>query len=58
MEGLTTKQWLHVAPLWQPVTAVVETWDQLELALEIGSRYDLRPALDQANDFLAARRPM
>jgi hypothetical protein len=26
MEGLTTKQWLHVAPLWQPVTAVVETW--------------------------------
>jgi hypothetical protein len=32
----------------------ISTCFQLELALQIGSRYDLRPALDQANDFLAA----
>jgi hypothetical protein len=56
VQGVTKKQWLTVAPFWHPVTppAVVKTWGEAELLLRIGSRFDLRPALDKGSEFLAA----
>ena len=56
MDGVTKAQWLAVAPFWHPVepALVMKEWEQLELVLRIGSRFDLRPALDRASDFLAA----
>jgi hypothetical protein len=55
MKGVTMAQWLKVAPFWHPVepAAVVHTWADAELLLRIGSRFDLRPALDKATEFLA-----
>jgi hypothetical protein len=56
MKGLTKVQWLEVAPFWHPVgpAAVVKTWAEAELLLRVGSRFDLRPALDKASEFLTA----
>lgn len=56
MEGLTTAQWLEVAPFWHPVdpAPVVKTWEEAELLLEIGSRFNLRPALDKVSEYLLA----
>ena len=55
MKGVTMAQWLKVAPFWHPVepAAVVHIWADAELLLRIGSRFDLRPALDKASEFLA-----
>jgi hypothetical protein len=56
MNGLSKGQWLEVAPFWHPVepAAVVETWAEAKLLLRVGSRFELRPALDKASEFLTA----
>lgn len=32
----------------------MQSWEQADLLLTVGSRFDLRPVLDRASDFLAA----
>ena len=56
MQGLTKSQWLLAAPFWHPVdpTPTVQSWQEAEELLKIGSRFDLRPVLDKASDFIAA----
>lgn len=56
MQGLTKAQWLQAALFWYPVepAPVVQYWQEVELLLRIGSRFDLRPLLQKAGDFLAA----
>lgn len=55
MAGITKAQWLQAAPFWHPVEpAPAVQWDNLELLLKIGSRFDLRLVLFQASEFLAA----
>jgi hypothetical protein len=55
MGGVTKAEWLAVAPFWHPVepSAAVQSWEELDLVLRIGSHCDLRPVLDRAGDFLA-----
>ena len=56
MEGVTKAQWLHAAAFWHRVNPAptVESWQEAEELLRIGSRFDLIPVLQKAGDFLAA----
>jgi hypothetical protein len=56
MQGLTKAQWLAAAPFWVPVrpAPTVQTWEEAELLLTIGSRFDLWSPLDKASEFLTA----
>jgi len=56
IQGLTKAQWLQASLFWYPVdpAPVVQTWQEVELLLRVGSRFDLRPVLQKAGNFLTA----
>lgn len=56
IEGVSREEWLEVAPFWHPVKqpAVVKNWEQAELLLKVGSKYDLQPVLHAADAYITA----
>lgn len=48
--------WLQAAPYWHPVSSVpaLQTWEQVEVLLKVGSRFDLQPVLQKADSYITA----
>jgi len=57
MKGTTKSQWMQVAAFLYPVVPSPEitSWKQLELLLEVGSRYDLQLVLHKVDLYLCAK---
>jgi hypothetical protein len=56
MDGVTKEQWLNVAPFWHPLkqSPVVKSCDEAELLLDIGSRFELHPVVENACAYVTA----
>jgi len=54
MEGVKKEEWLQVAAFWYPVVPAptIESWQQAELLLRVGSQFDLQLVLHKVDLYL------
>lgn len=55
--GVSKEEWLQVAAFWYPVvpSPVIKTWEQAELLLTVGSKFDIQLVLHKVDLYLRSR---